>query len=463
MKSPANRTRSRHTAPALFLASALALAAGGCDEEKKAPDSSASAETASAGDWCAGHGLPESKCTKCNPELTSKFKEAGDWCAEHGFPESACPECNPMEPPPGAAKAAPFEAGTRIRFREGEIERASGIATAEAQEAALDIGVECTARLDFDQNHVADIRAPVPGVVREVQADLGQEVEAGTRLFVLESPRVGDLQGKLRAARQRVKVARANHDRQESLRASEIASARKLELARQELESAKSELRALQSSLRIAGASGRSQAGRYALRSPLAGQVVRRPATVGTFATEETSLATVADTSVMWALLEIREADAAAVRLGQKVSLRVDGIEDRTFSGELTWIAAEVDPRTRTVDARAEVENPDGLLRAQQFARATVQVSAPDSAVAIPRDAVQRLGEDRVVFVRTGDGLYEPRAVELGRTNGELAQIIGDVPVGASVVTDGAFLLKTELTKESIGAGCCEVESPGGD
>ena len=51
--------------------------------------------TASADDWCAGHGLPESMCTKCNPELTAGFKAAGDWCAEHGLPESACPLCKP--------------------------------------------------------------------------------------------------------------------------------------------------------------------------------------------------------------------------------------------------------------------------------------------------------------------------------------------------------------------------------
>jgi cobalt-zinc-cadmium efflux system membrane fusion protein len=65
-----------------------------------------------------------------------------------------------------------------------------------------------------------------------------------------------------------------------------------------------------------------------------------------------------------------------------------------------------------------------------------------------------------VVFVRTGDGLYEPRQVEIGRANGSLVQVIGSIRPGSSVVTDGAFLLKTELSKENIGAGCCEVEPP---
>lgn len=57
----------------------------------------------SADDWCKGHGLPESKCTVCNPELTQGFKDSGDWCEAHGYPESACPTCNPMTPPAQAA------------------------------------------------------------------------------------------------------------------------------------------------------------------------------------------------------------------------------------------------------------------------------------------------------------------------------------------------------------------------
>ncbi len=51
------------------------------------------------GDWCGGHALPESMCTKCNPELAAGFKAKGDWCEAHGFPESACPTCNPMQAP----------------------------------------------------------------------------------------------------------------------------------------------------------------------------------------------------------------------------------------------------------------------------------------------------------------------------------------------------------------------------
>ena len=449
----------------LSLVLAVALLFSSCapetpDHERGNVPDAVAEQPAAAADWCAGHDLPESKCTKCNPELTAGFKAAGDWCEEHGFPESACPMCNPQTPPGGVSST--IEPGTRIRFRSPEIERASGIGFDRATSVALEIDIECTARIAFNRNRLADIRASVPGVIRGVPIDLGEHVAKGAELFVLESAQVGSMQGDLRAARERVETARSNHERQLELREPKIASARQVELAREGLETAEAELRSIEVGLRIAGATESDPEGRFRVRSPIAGTVVRRPATMGTFATSEVSLATIAETSRMWALLEVREADAGLLRIGQMVTIRIEGLVERDFVGTVTWIASEVDVRTRTVTARAEVDNDLELLRAGQFARASIRVAESEDAVVVPRRAVQRVGEDSVVFVRTGEGVYEPRIVTLGRSDAEFVQVRGAVREGDSVVTEGAFLLKTELSRESIGAGCCEVEPPGG-
>ncbi len=451
-----------------WLCLAVLLAFSACAPEAPDPERAVVPDVEgehSDADWCAGHGLPESKCTKCNPDLVAGFKAAGDWCAEHGFPESACPVCNPQAPPGQAVAGVTsptIVAGTRIRFRSPEIEHAAGIGTVRARGATLEIGVECTARIAFDRNRLADIRASVPGVVRDVRVDLGERVEEGAELFVLESAQVGDMQGDLRAAREHVEVTRTNYERQLELREPRIASARQVELASEQLETAQAELRSIEVALRIAGATESDPEGRFRVRSPIAGTVVRRPATIGTFASNEVSLATVADTSRMWAMLEVREMDAGALRVGQAVTIKVDGLPEHEFTGTVTWIASEVDVRTRTVATRAEVANDQDLLRAEQFARATIRVAESEDAVVVPRRAVQRVGEESVVFVRTGNGVYEPRIVSLGRSDGELVQVRGALREGDPVVTEGAFLLKTELSPESIGAGCCEVEPPGG-
>jgi cobalt-zinc-cadmium efflux system membrane fusion protein len=171
-----------------------------------------------------------------------------------------------------------------------------------------------------------------------------------------------------------------------------------------------------------------------------------------------TPLATVADTSRMWAMLDLPEWDAASVHLGDKVEVKVDGAAGKTFTGKIGWIAAEVNARTRTVEARVTLDNVDGLLRSGQFARATVRLSAAadGAALTIPRAALQQLKKSSVVFVRTGAGAYEAREVKASRSDGQQVQVTGALKAGEAVVTTGAFLLRTEMDRESIGAGCCE-------
>jgi cobalt-zinc-cadmium efflux system membrane fusion protein len=169
----------------------------------------------------------------------------------------------------------------------------------------------------------------------------------------------------------------------------------------------------------------------------------------------------IGDTSVMWALCDVSEADASRIALGQKMLVMLGSAGELRFEGEIKWIAAEVDPRTRAVTARAEVPNPDGRLRANQFARARIETSAARTAVSVPRTAVQRVGEREVVFVRTAQGVYQPRVVRR-YGGGDLVQVEGSVRDGDAVVTTGAILLRTEIMPGSIGAGCCGVEPPGG-
>ncbi len=443
----------------------------GSEEAPVASATHAAAEAPRVGDpadWCAGHGVPESSCTVCNPGLVEQFRSSGDWCAGHGYPESVCPFCNPMQPPgtavsTGEGGSSAVAAGTRIRFRSTAVERAAGIETVPATTDTMGIGVETTARIDFDRNALAEVRSSVPGIVRDVSVDLGQTVAAGDALFTVESAHVGDLQARRSAARERVEVARANLSRQQGLREGAVVSQRQVELARQDAEAADAELRSIDQALRISGAPRGGRTGQFIVPAPIAGSLVRRPGMVGTFAGESESLATIADTTTMWALLDVPEWDASAVRSGQRVEVHVDGVPDRAFVGTVTWLASEVDPRTRTVATRAELENPDGLLRAGQFARGTVHLESPAGATTVPLVAVQRVGDASVVFVRTEEGVYEPRTVQPGRSDGRRVQIGGDVHAGDAVVTTGAFLLRTELSRDSIGAGCCEVEAPRGD
>lgn len=413
-------------------------------------------------DWCAEHALPESACTVCNPELEARFRAKGDWCAGHGFPESVCPKCNPQTAPAGAAGDAPIESRV-VQLATTELEDVAGIRTVAARHGGGTDSIACTARIAFDADRLAEVRAIVPGVVREVSVALGDRVAVGDPLFKLDSVRISELQAAIQSARERVRAAEANLQRQRGLRDSAIASARQVELARSELAAARGAAREAESVLAMAGASDAESTGTATVTATVAGTVIRRPAIVGTLATTGTLLATIADTTAMWALCDVAETDAARVAVGQKARVAVDG-GGRTLDGEVTWIAAEVDPRTRSVVARIELANHDGDLRANQFARAFIETGAPQHAVAVPRAAVQRIEGREIVFVRTAKGVYEPRIVTRLQTTGADAQVAfvtGDVHPGDAVVTTGAALLRTEMLPGSIGAGCCEATPPG--
>jgi cobalt-zinc-cadmium efflux system membrane fusion protein len=140
------------------------------------------------------------------------------------------------------------------------------------------------------------------------------------------------------------------------------------------------------------------------------------------------------------------------------VSITIDGLGDREFKGTLSYVAPEIDRHTRTAKGRVALGNSDGALRANMFGRARIATTATRNTVLVPRAAVQRARGAHLVFVKLEEDVYETRRVQVLHGNGEWVTISGRVAPGDEVVTEGSFLLKTETLKESIGAGCCDVE-----
>jgi cobalt-zinc-cadmium efflux system membrane fusion protein len=410
-------------------------------------------------DWCKEHGVPESKCTKCNPRLVAQFVEAGDYCREHGYPESVCPICHPELPEAAGQKAPVFpEPGTKVRLASAETVADAGIQTQRAEKRRFGRTLDVVGQLEFNQNRLAQLSARGDAVVVEVKVDVGDEVKAGAPLLVLASSSVGGDQARLPAARARVATAESALSRERQLAERGISPRKAVEDAERDLAEARAELDTARSALTAAGSAPGESGGRYVLRAPFAGTVVARHAVAGKTATAGEELVKVADLSTMWVQLEIPEADAAAVRVGQPVRLVLEGMRGETRDARISRVAASIDPESRTLAARVELPNPDRALKAGVFVRAQIAITEQHDALLVPRDAVQAAESRSLVFVKKGEALFEPVAVQLGAGDGEVVEIVSGLEPGAEIVTTGAFLLKTEVMKESIGAGCCEVE-----
>ncbi|RYZ46515.1 MAG: efflux RND transporter periplasmic adaptor subunit [Myxococcaceae bacterium] len=404
-------------------------------------------------DWCVEHSVPESRCTRCNPALVVKFIEAGDYCREHGFPLSICPIHHPE-----LAKAA--GAGTvalpRVRLASAETESDTGLRTQRVERKKLARTLDVVGQLDFNQNRRAQLSARGEALILETRVDVGDEVKAGQPLLTLASASVGEGQAQLSAATARVVTARAVVERERHLVARGISAQQALEAAEAELAAAQGASDSARAALGAAGAAPSGTGGRHALTAPFAGTVVARNATIGRGAAAGEVLLEVADLSTLWAWLEVPEAEAGSVRPGQKVVLFFEGLRGPPREATLSRVANSVEPRTRTVRVRVELPNPDRSLKAGAFLRARIQVSDEKELLLVPRAAVQRADGKSIVFVKTGAGIFEPVQVELGDAFSDSVEVVKGLASGAEVVTTGAFLLKTEVLKDSIGAGCCE-------
>jgi membrane fusion protein, heavy metal efflux system len=414
----------------------------------------ASAPTAAA-DWCGEHGVPESMCTKCKPQLVATFVAKGDFCREHGFPESVCPICNPEKVRQAGHEPPVFpKPGTKIKLASAETEKEIGIVAEAVSTKPFARSVDVVGQLSFNENRLARLAARGDGVVVDVKVDIGDDVKRGEPLVTLASGSVGLDQSKIVASRARVETARATFEREKALMGSGISSRRAVEEARAELAAAEGDQAAARAALRATGAS-EGGGGRYTLVAPFAGTVVSRHAVAGQTVSPSQTIVEVADLSTVWALLDVPEDKAGEVQSGQKVRIKLEA-SGREIAGVVSRVDAALDTRTRTVRARVELPNPKRDLRAGVFVRAQIEVAAPQGALLVPREAVQEAEGQKLVFVRSGPGQYDPRRVDVGPSRGSEVVIAKGLSAGEHVVTAGAFVLKTEILKDSIGAGCVD-------
>ncbi len=436
--------------------------------------------------WCAGHGVPEALCTRCHRDLIPAFRAKGDWCAEHALPETQCARCDPRLAVTGPAAAAPVAGPTtptarrtspprpgcrthaeRIQLASPEVVAQVGIATAKVLQAPFRDLVEVVAQVAYPADRRAELSARLGGLVVEVRAALGQWVTQGEVLAVVDAPELGAAKAELVSAGALLDVRARNHAREVELAERGVGTQRAVLEADTRLAEARAELQRAALRLRALGLSAEEVQGvrraddadsRLAVRAPFAGVVVTRDAVQGEVVQAGEGLLTIVDTRTMWALLDVPEASLARVGPGQPVVLTVHALPGEQFGGRVTWVSTALDPRTRTLAARAELRNDDGRLRANAFGRAQVALSDRRDALMVPVEAVQWEGCCNVVFVPDGADAFRPRKVRLGGATATHVEVLLGLEPDDVVVTVGAFLLRTELLKGSIGAGCCEGE-----
>ncbi|MBX6312870.1 MAG: efflux RND transporter periplasmic adaptor subunit [Isosphaeraceae bacterium] len=347
-----------------------------------------------------------------------------------------------------------------VRLASAEIARRIGIEAAPATEEKHAHRLSANAETAYDTRRYATVSPRVAGFLREVRADLGQTVRRGEVLAVVDSAEISAAKTQYLTARATVTLAQATYERTKSLaRTGQMAAKTELE-SLTALNQAQAAARDAEQRLRNLGLDDAEMArvsgsndttSLLNVVAPIDGTVVLLRAVQGEAVQPTAQLFAIADTSRMWLWIDVYESDIGQVALGQPVHFTISGTEAPAFAGKVTWLGTEVHPTTRTTRIRAELANPDGRLRANQFGKAEIQIGAEHTAVVVPKAAVQRLDGADLVFLPQGESSYRPQqVVTRPMERGDVLEITRGLKPGQRIVTAGAYRLKSEITKDAI-------------
>jgi membrane fusion protein, copper/silver efflux system len=178
--------------------------------------------------------------------------------------------------------------------------------------------------------------------------------------------------------------------------------------------------------------------------APRDGIVLERNAIEGMRANPGDVLFRIADTSVVWALVDVAERDLGSIAVGQPVAIRARSFSGRTFSGNVAVIYPQVNRETRTARVRIELANPDFALLPDMYVDAQIDTADPTPVLAVPESSVLDTGSRQAVLVDKGEGRFEPREVKVGRRGGGYIEVRDGLAAGEAVVTSANFLIDAE-------------------
>lgn len=463
-------------------------------------------------DWCEEHGVPETMCVECNPDQYPK-RELHGWCKVHGIHE--CPlhhpdvtqlqslpeiETRDVDRAERALKLRPRpennstcqNPGRRIQFASRDAATKAGVDVEPVLRSPIVESFQATGEIRYDETRIVRLGSKAAGTVWRVEKQVGEKVEKGELLALIDAAGVGLAKAELQQALAEWQFNTATYQRFKPLAASGATSKAKVldaEIAvrkswvrvrgaHQSLVNlglpfplgnvqslAESELAARLHFLglsRVATSEldpAATTSNLLPVTAPLSGVVVSRDAVAGEFVDTNKLLFTVADTSQMWLRLNVPLEEAGYVATGQKVNFTADGAAD-PVNGTIDWMSTSADQKTRTVSVRATLRNTDGRLLNETFGIGTVVLRDESDAVVIPNDAVQWDGSCSVVFVRDkawfedrSPKLFHTRSVRVGAKTDDFTEIIAGVLPGEVVATLGSDVLRAQLLKNNLGAG----------
>jgi RND family efflux transporter MFP subunit len=333
--------------------------------------------------------------------------------------------------PPGTVQISP-EKQQLIGVRYGTVEPVAAART-----------IRAVGKVAYDETRLARVHTRVEGWIEKVFVDFtGKSVEKGQPLLTLYSP-------EMLATQQEYLLALRSRDimRHSTLEGVPAYSDSLVEAARRRLELwnlGPSEIEEI--------ARRKEPQKSITIHAPISGFVLNRNAFPSQRVTPETELYALADLSKVWVLADVFEYEAPQIGLGQAATVSFSYFPGRALAGRVSYIQPQVDPTTRTIKVRIELDNPGHQLKPDMFANVEFRLWS-QYRLSVPAEAVLDSGRGATVFVDRGNGHFEPRRVELGQRLDGRVEILKGLKAGERVVTSGNFLIDSESQLKAAASG----------
>jgi membrane fusion protein (multidrug efflux system) len=282
--------------------------------------------------------------------------------------------------------------------------------------------------------------AEVAGVVRAINFENGQQVEAGDLLVQLD---IEVEQAQLRSNEAIARLAEVEFKRASTLRESGNVPQSQLDRAIADLEKTKADVENVKAVI-----------DRKTIRAPFSGRVGIRQMNLGQYVSQGAPIVTLQSDEQVFVNFTLPQQAIARIAPGMQVSLSSDVYPDRTFKGSLTAISPQIDPITRTVKVQGTLDNPDGLLRAGLFVKVTVTLPVKNEVLVVPATAI--------VYAPYGNSIYKIESqvdeasgarstvakqsfIRIGKRTGDFVSVLEGLEVGDEVVSAGAFKLRNGI------------------
>lgn len=483
----------------------------------KASDLRAASVTTKVEDaWCSDHNVPEAICVECKTDLLP-FCKVPRWCKQHGVSE--CPTHHlELAQVSGEARLPKYDTVAaiglfnrvennsrckkflrRIQFESQAAFDKTGIEVDVVSERPMNEALKLNGELGYDQSQVAHLSTRVPGSVWKVFKRLGEEVQEGDILALVDAAEVGKAKTALGTAVVQLQLRKKTYD---SLKAAAGAvpekQIREAEFAYEEariqvimgqqalinlgfevpvgLE--KLDAEQLTRKLQCLGLPnelcetfakrGHLTMNLLPLVAPQAGTIVEMDVVPGEVVSSERVVITLAKLDRMWLTLHVKQEDAKYVRVGQTATFKADGSAAEA-SGDVIWVSPAVDEVTRTLSVRVVLPNDDLSLKANAFGTGTIVLRSEPQAITVPKEAVQWDSDCHVVFVRDKDFLkkdglkvFHTRQVRVGAKSDSHVELLAGALPGEVIATKGSAAFQAELLKSAFGESCCGGHAHGG-